>query len=248
MIENINHYIRIHKELHGDDIKAEEITKDVVTSFDVNYDETLEKVKIALENKSYDETKKPKKKFGLFIGRCQPFHKGHQEIINEILLEGLTPIIVLGSSNDDRDRFKNPLTYAQRKELIRLIYPNIPIIFIRGVDYSDWDMWFSNLTNDIGDTLHKEIDYNGDIVNDIVLFSHNKEVDRTSFTFNNKKYKNTFYTDIFRDRGIVLKQVQFVKRTDVKINANARDIRENIEGMKHLLDARVYFKLKEWLW
>ena len=59
-------------------------------------------------------------KFGMFIGRCQPFHKGHTEIINEILLAGLTPIIVLGSSNDDRDRLKNPLTYAQRKELISL--------------------------------------------------------------------------------------------------------------------------------
>jgi len=178
----------------------------------------------------------------------QPFHKGHQEIINEMLLEGLTPVIVLGSSNEDRNKLKNPLTYAQRKELIRLVFPNVPIIFVRGIDYENWDVWYNNVTQEIFNTLYKEIDYNGDIIKDMVLFSHNKEVDRTTFVFNGRKHENTFYTDIFEEQGMELKQVQFVKRTDVKIDANARDIRDNIEGMKHLLDSRVYFKLKEWLW
>ena len=194
------------------------------------------------------QTSVKKKKFGLMIGRFQPFHRGHQEIINEILLEGLTPIIFLGSSNEDRDKLKNPLTYAQRKELIRLVYSNVPIIFVCGIDYENWTEWFESVIYDLEETLFKEIDYEGRIKDDITLFSHNKETDRCTFRYGNKLYKNTFYTDIFRDEKFKIKEVQFVKRDDVKIDANARDIRTNIEGLRHLLDARVYFKLKEWLW
>lgn len=184
----------------------------------------------------------------MFIGRCQPFHKGHTEIINEILLEGLTPIVVLGSSNDDRNMLKNPLTYAQRKEIIRLVFPNVPIVFVRGLDFEEWDEWYFQMISDIKDTLHNEFDYTGDIFEDITLFSHNKEVDRQSFEYSGRAYHNTFYTDIFRDQGINIKQVEFVHRTDVTIDANARDIRDNLEGMKHLLDARVYNKLKNLGW
>lgn len=187
------------------------------------------------------------KKFGLFIGRCQPFHKGHQEIINEILLEGLQPIIVLGSSNIERDRQKNPLTYDQRKEIIRLVFPNTPIVFVRGLDFKDWTKWYEFTLKEIKETFFKEFDYNIK-KSEIVLFKHNKEVDRCSFEFKNKKYKNTFYTDIFKDEGFKLKQVKFVTREDIKINVNARDLRKNLKDYKHLLDARVYFKLKEWEW
>lgn len=187
-------------------------------------------------------------KYGMFIGRLQPFHKGHAEIINEILLEGLTPIIVLGSSNDDRDKLKNPLTYAQRKELIRTVFPNVPIVFVRGLDDSSWTDWFYKLYENIEQVLYNEFDDIENLLTSVTLYSHNKEVDRTSFVFNGKKYENTFYTDIFEDEGFKLQQIEFVKRNDVKIDANARDIRDNLEGMKHLLDARVYFKLKEFGW
>ena len=189
------------------------------------------------------------KKFGIFIGRVQPFHKGHQEIINEILLDGLTPIIVLGSSNSDRNIFKNPLTFAQRKELIRLVFPNVPIVFVRGLDVNDWDLWFKGITDEIKTVLYREFDLEVPCVADVAsLYFHNKEVDRTSFDFGGKHYENSFYTEAFESKGFNLKPIQFVKREDVKIDANARDIRENLEGMKHLLDSRVYWKLKEWGW
>jgi len=242
--------VKLYRELHGNHFNYEDVIKN--EDMIISKENTLSLIDVFLKDlNELDRVKEKhnyKKKFGLFIGRCQPFHKGHQEIINEILLEGLIPVIVLGSSNDNRNKLKNPLTFAQRKELIRLVFPNVPIIFVRGIDYENWDNWYEHINQEIFVTLHKEIDYNGDIKNDIILFSHNKEVDRTTFTFKNKIYENTFYTDIFVNDGIELKQIEFVKRTDVKIDANARDIRDNIEGMKHLLDSRVYFKLKEWLW
>lgn len=190
-----------------------------------------------------------KRKFGIFILRGQPFHKGHQEIINEILLDGRVPIIILGSSNHDRDRSKNPLTYAQRKELVRLVFPNVNIVFVRGIDYSDWTTWYNKLIQEIKETLYKEFDVEYTDLSDIAkLYSHNKEVDRQSFIFNGIEYTNTFYTEIFKDQGFGIQQVVFVNRIDVKIDVNARDIREDLEGRKHLMDARVYNKLKEWNW
>lgn len=188
-------------------------------------------------------------KFGLFLGRMQPFHKGHQEIINEILLDKKIPIVVLGSSNLDRDKKKNPLTYAQRKELIQLVYPNIPMIFVRNMDFDSWDTWFDQLWDDVLFTLEKEIDYLGnleDLKKELVIYYHNKEVDRTDFCFKGNLFKKTFYTDIFEKEGFNTRRIKFVNRDDIVIKSNARDIRKNIEMMKHLLDARVYFKLKEW--
>jgi len=189
------------------------------------------------------------KRFGLINGRFQPFHIGHSAIINEILLEGLTPIIMLGSSNVTRDKTKNPLTYAQRKELIRLVYPNIPIVFVRGIDRHNWDDWFEGFIDSTTDVLFKEFDeHDIDIRDEVIIYHNDKEVDKTSFEFKGKAYHNTWYTEIFEDEGFETREVKFVKRDDVKIDSNARDIRENLEGMKHLLDARVYFKLKEWGW
>lgn len=189
-------------------------------------------------------------KYGLISMRAQPFHRGHQEIVNEILLKGLTPIMVLGSSNHGRNLGKNPLTYAQRKELIRLIYPNIPIVFVRGVDYANWDEWCKEMIFGVGKTLANEFDREKTkpLQEDIIIFHNDKEVDKTSFTFNGKDYIDTWYTDIFNDKGFETREVQFVSRDDIKIDSNARDIRDNLEGLKHLLDARVYFKLKEWGW
>jgi cytidyltransferase-like protein len=248
----VKNTVKLFKSIHGENYTNDDIFNEVVSETIEIPIKNLMKLIAYHTEKPWDtedaETQKTDAKYGMFIGRCQPFHKGHQEIINEILLEGLIPIIVLGSSNDNRDKHKNPLTYAQRKELIRTVFPNVSIVFIRGIDYENWDEWFHELTNSIKTTLKNEFDATGNLLDDIILFSHNKEVDRTTFSFNSKEYTNTFYTDIFVDQGFKLKQIEFVKRTDVKIDANARDIRDNIEGMKHLLDARIFWKLKEWLW
>ena len=52
----------------------------------------------------------------------------------------------------------------------------------------------------------------------------------------------------FDDEGFETQEVAFVKRDDIKIDSNARDIRDNLENLKHLLDARIYKQLKKWGW
>lgn len=62
--------------------------------------------------------------YGIIIGRFQPLHFGHQTIINEIINDGLQPIVLIGSSNK-KDKVKNPLSYVQRVKMIHTVYPAI---------------------------------------------------------------------------------------------------------------------------
>ena len=182
------------------------------------------------------------KKYGIVMMRAQPFHLGHQAIINEILLDGLTPIIILGSSNYDRNINKNPLTFEQRRYLIKTIYPLSISHIIKSEDYEDWNTWYTKIYEALRSILGPNL------LEKAVVYYNEKEVDRCSFTFKEKEYKNTFYTDLFKDEGFVTKKIKFPTYTDIKIDAHARDIRANLESKKHLLDARVYHTLKEWEW
>lgn len=181
-----------------------------------------------------------KQKYGLVIGRFQPFHFGHQNIVNEIMLDGLRPLIAIGSINFNRDMGKNPLSFQERKELIQVIYPTEADI-IGLYDFNDWTDWFDNVLNTIKYSALVE-------PSDVTLYYHNKEVDRTTFTYKGKEYVDKFYTDIFKENGFNMKQIEFVDRADFKIDSNARDIRSDIEGFKHFLDARIYRILKSKNW
>ena len=178
--------------------------------------------------------------YGLFIGRVQPFHFGHQNIINEIMLDGLRPLVAIGSINFNRDKTKNQLSFQERKELIQIIYPT-EVDIIGLYDFIDWTDWFDNVLNTIKYSALVE-------PSDVTLYYHNKECDRTSFIYNGKEYTNTFYTDIFKDNGFKMKPIEFVDRSDFKIDSNARDIRDDIDAFKHFLDARIYHKLKGMGW
>lgn len=177
-------------------------------------------------------------KYGALNLRGQPPHMGHQAIVNEMVLDGLTPILILGSSNNNRDLDKNPLTYDERVDLWELLYGNIEMIYIESWDQSN-ETWYEE--------IHKGISTITNIKN-VVMYYHDKEVDRTTFEYWGVTYKDTFYTDIFRDNGWKMKQVAFANRSDIKIDANARDIRHNLEAFKHLLDGRIYNRLKELGW
>lgn len=60
--------------------------------------------------------------FLVFIGRFQPFHIGHKNVIDAALEKADNVIILIGSNNVARSYF-NPFTFAERKEMIKLSYP-----------------------------------------------------------------------------------------------------------------------------
>ncbi len=63
------------------------------------------------------EFQMPKYKLAVVIGRFQPFHNGHLEIVKEALKQAEQVLILVGSSNRPRTP-KNPFTFAERQAII----------------------------------------------------------------------------------------------------------------------------------
>ena len=59
-----------------------------------------------------------KERIGLYIGRFQPFHKGHEKVVRTALAQCDKLIIAVGSSQACRTK-KNPFSYGERRIIIR---------------------------------------------------------------------------------------------------------------------------------
>lgn len=60
--------------------------------------------------------------FGVFIGRFQPLHIGHEHVIRQALEKVDKLIILVGSANIARNP-KNPFTYEERRQMIASAFP-----------------------------------------------------------------------------------------------------------------------------
>ena len=65
---------------------------------------------------------KPDFDFLVFIGRFQPFHAGHQAVIDTALARAERVIVLVGSSCQPRT-LRNPWTFAEREQCIRTAFP-----------------------------------------------------------------------------------------------------------------------------
>lgn len=96
-------------------------------------------------NHGGEPTNNPDKKRAIFIGRYQPYHSGHIELINQKLNEGVPALIMVRDIEPDE---KNPFTTEQTVEMIKkyhqskgddvevMIIPDIESVnFGRGVGY-----------------------------------------------------------------------------------------------------------------
>lgn len=59
--------------------------------------------------------------FGVFIGRFQPLHIGHEHVITHALERVNRLIVLVGSANMARDP-RNPFTYAERETMLRAAF------------------------------------------------------------------------------------------------------------------------------
>ncbi len=101
-------------------------------------------------NKKYD--------YGIVIGRFQPFHLAHQDLIKHSLHLAEKVIVILGSARSAPD-VKNPFTPAVREEIIRACFPNEPerLIFraVRDYPYND-HVWTAEVQNVVGEITDDE--------------------------------------------------------------------------------------------
>lgn len=61
-------------------------------------------------------------RLGIFIGRFQPFHHGHEQMVRTALAQAEQLLILLGSANTPRS-LKNPFSLEEREEMIRATLP-----------------------------------------------------------------------------------------------------------------------------
>lgn len=94
--------------------------------------------------------------FGIVIGRFQPFHLAHQDLIKHSLSIAEKVIIVLGSARSAPD-VKNPFTPAMREEIVRACFPQDKerLIFraVRDYPYNDhvWTAEVQNVVREIAE-------------------------------------------------------------------------------------------------
>ena len=97
-------------------------------------------------NKKYD--------YAIVIGRFQPLHLAHQDLIQHSLALAEKVIIILGSARSAPD-VKNPFTPAMREEIIRACFPKDAdrLVFrsVRDYPYNDhiWTAEVQNVVNEI---------------------------------------------------------------------------------------------------
>jgi bifunctional NMN adenylyltransferase/nudix hydrolase len=101
-------------------------------------------------NKKYD--------YGIVIGRFQPFHLAHRDLIQHSLTLAEKVIIILGSARSASD-VKNPFTPAMREEMIRACFPQVEnrLIFraVRDYPYND-HVWTTEVQNVVRETVEDE--------------------------------------------------------------------------------------------
>ncbi|MDD4963632.1 MAG: bifunctional nicotinamide-nucleotide adenylyltransferase/Nudix hydroxylase [Gallionella sp.] len=79
----------------------------------------------------------------VLIGRFQPFHKGHQALLNLALQSAARVIVILGSSHQARNA-KNPFTWQERAAMIASTLDesgNERVSFVPVRDYYDDKLW-----------------------------------------------------------------------------------------------------------
>jgi bifunctional NMN adenylyltransferase/nudix hydrolase len=121
-------------------------------------------------NKKYD--------YGIVIGRFQPFHLAHQNLIEHALSIAEKVIVILGSARSASD-VKNPFTPAMREEIIRACFPKENLAFraVRDYPYND-HIWTTEIQNVVNETVEDDGDENAKIA--IVGFFK----DRSSYYLN----------------------------------------------------------------
>lgn len=95
----------------------------------------------------------------VFIGRFEPLHKGHEEIIKNALSYCSKLIILVGSANRSRS-IQNPWTFQERSQMIRVAIPEaydgnrLSIVPLNDYTYND-PAWTANVQRLVDERVPK---------------------------------------------------------------------------------------------
>jgi bifunctional NMN adenylyltransferase/nudix hydrolase len=149
--------------------------------------------------------------YAVYIGRFQPFHNGHLNVIHESLKYARKVVILVGSSNTSRSP-RNPFTFIERRSQINLALheANIPfenIIFraIEDYPYND-NKWIASVQSTVGEATNFSksvgiVGYQKDHTSFYLrLFPQWEFIEiKTQFsTLNSSDIRNEYFKDFFR--------------------------------------------------
>lgn len=86
----------------------------------------------------------------VFIGRFQPLHIGHQQVIDKALKLAKNVLVLVGSAASPRTA-RNPFTFEERKAMIHRIYPSVNVQPINDYTYND-TAWTNSVQKTVNDT------------------------------------------------------------------------------------------------
>lgn len=137
---------------------------------------------------------------GVFIGRFQPFHVGHEHVVNDALSKVDKLIILVGSAGTARSA-RNAWTYNERVEMISLVYryqvANDQLVFAPVADHPSDERWLTDVRTKVAGLTKPE--------DEILLVGFSKD-------------KSSFYLNLFPDWGAVDIQAQWrvLNATDIR--------------------------------
>lgn len=144
--------------------------------------------------------------FLVFIGRFQPFHVGHLEVIKTALDQAHKVIVLVGSSNQPRTE-KNPFTFDERKEMIyasledtqdQTLIKRVEVLPLQDHKYND-QKWAINVQS-LVDSVVKKYDNPGKIG----LIGHTKD-------------ESSYYLKMFPQWGSVEHELnEMINATDLR--------------------------------
>ena len=165
---------------------------------------------------------------GFTVGRFQPFHKGHQTIVDTIIKDGLAPLIFIGVGKQSS---KSPLPFDLVHMLIDNVYQGISVAPLYDVEGPEGDdAWFDSII-DLMNMYSKGADY--------VLYYTYQDVDKQNYIYKGTVYKDTVWPLVLKENGISVKEVQQT------VHVHARDIRENLDAHREYVHPNVYNILKK---
>ena len=162
-----------------------------------------------------------KRKIGVFIGRFQPFHNGHLDMVKRILERVNRLVIVVGSSNSASST-KNPLCPYRRKTLIadplrlslgdKTFFNRVSLTSV--ADQPNDKVWVSAVDRAVREVITGIHDLESF---DITLFGHNKDT-------------SSYYLNLFPEWGLeLLESSSGISATQIR-EAYYRKTLESIAG------------------
>lgn len=107
--------------------------------------------------------------YGVYIGRFQPLHIGHEHVIREALTKVETLVIVIGSAFTARTPV-NPFSWEERREMLRMVFAHEiatgRILIAPLYDYADDGVWAEMLDQAVTAAIdaHEPMNGNGQVL------------------------------------------------------------------------------------